>query len=71
MGAEASIVLASLILAAAIVFIGRWEIVSSPAAIVRLDRWTGHATFCHVRSDEEMAALNAGTSPPLNCEGKP
>jgi hypothetical protein len=41
-----AIVLAAIIVALAIVFIGRWEISGQGGAVARLDKWTGTVALC-------------------------
>ena len=41
-----AIVLAAIIIAVAIVFIGHWQISGQGAAVARLDRWNGKVTIC-------------------------
>lgn len=54
-GLPIAIVLGAALIALAILFIFRWEIVSpSPAVTHRLDRWTGKIVFCHVSGNLEM-----------------
>lgn len=54
-GGAAAIVVAALLVAGAILLMGRWQIVASPntdaAAVYRLDRWTGHVELCGVNHD--------------------
>lgn len=39
------------IIAAAILYVFRWEVAMSPDKIVLLDRWTGHAVQCTRKLD--------------------
>jgi len=41
-----AIIVAALIVAAAIAFSTRWEIIESQSTVLRLDRWTGTVTVC-------------------------
>jgi hypothetical protein len=41
-----AIVVAALIVAAAIAFVFRWEVVGGPNLALRLDRWTGVIAWC-------------------------
>jgi hypothetical protein len=46
-------VVAALILSAAILFIGRWQITISPSRIYELDRWTGTVNSCDLPAERE------------------
>ena len=46
MARAVAIVLAALVVAAAIAFVFRWQIVASSAGVYLLDRWTGHVAEC-------------------------
>jgi hypothetical protein len=68
MSAVVAIVLASAILAAAILVTFRWEI-SAPNYIYVLDRWTGNVSICtdSATDHEHYAAKEAHKGIALNC----
>jgi hypothetical protein len=51
MGTPAAIIVGSVIIAAAILFVFRWEVLkfNEGPGILRLDRWTGTAVLCTPR----------------------
>lgn len=65
MPTSVSIVVASLIIAASVLFIFRWEIVggSDPLEVHRLDRWTGDVTACGVNDIEAFLDTRSQGAP--------
>jgi hypothetical protein len=63
MANSAAIVISALVIAAAILFAFRWQAVTTPTQVFRLDRWTGNVTACKT---EPMPFLSAGYD--LQCE---
>jgi hypothetical protein len=46
MGTPAAILLGAIVIAAALAYSLRWEVVSSGDGVHRLDRWTGSVALC-------------------------
>jgi hypothetical protein len=55
-----SIVVGAAIIAAALVFIFRWEVTAAGSTMVRLDRWSGEMVGCNVENQMFVDANSLG-----------
>lgn len=62
-----AVILGAVLIAAAHLYVSRWEISSSPTLTFRLDRWTGAITMCNEKNDAILAALNSGEPLAMKC----
>ena len=65
----AGVIAGAAAIAAALLFVFRWEITANPGGVYRLDRWIGAVVECH--SEMTAARYNrqfAGESVAMGCE---
>jgi len=64
-----AIVVGAALLAAAVLFVFRWEIAAGPSTVpvVRLDRWTGSVTVCNASVDAAKEASESHTALEMSC----
>ncbi|MGE0094094.1 MAG: hypothetical protein AB7M05_05250 [Alphaproteobacteria bacterium] len=62
-----AVILGAVLLAAAHLYVSRWELSSSATLTFRLDRWTGTVSMCNEKNDAIMAALNSGEPLTMKC----
>ena len=62
-----SIIVGAAIIAAALVFIFRWEVTPAGSTMVRLDRWSGEMVGCNVENQLFVNANSLGLPAHYRC----
>ena len=66
-----AIVVGFALVAASILFIGRWDLASSRIGLVRLDRWTGVVDVCPGEFRDFVGSPPVVPEPTSTCEVRP
>jgi hypothetical protein len=66
MGRNITIIAGAVIVAAAMLFVFRWEFSTVPGAVYRLDRWNGTITHC----DDEWVQVKPNAGGPIKVDCK-
>jgi len=73
MTSPVAILAGAALIAAAMLFVFRWEIAAGPTTVpvVRLDRWTGGVTICNASIDAAKEASEGHTALEMSCTAPP
>jgi hypothetical protein len=67
----AAILVSGALIAAAVLFVGRWEVIASGPRMYRLDRWTGAVAACNASNQQQSAGYMLGVGVAYRCETPP